>query len=106
MQLQDLAVLCGAAPCTCPMMHVCVVVIDPSTPLAPARPAPRSPMVLQAFVYGDSLRSQLVAVVVPDPEVLVPWAKERGIHGEASGRSEATQGGAQCGVRRTHCGCP
>ncbi|PNW74853.1 hypothetical protein CHLRE_12g507400v5 [Chlamydomonas reinhardtii] len=41
----------------------------------------RSPMVLQVFVYGDSLRSQLVAVVVPDPEVLVPWAKERGIAG-------------------------
>eukprot|EP00198_Chlamydomonas_reinhardtii_P001500 XP_001690836.1 predicted protein [Chlamydomonas reinhardtii] len=32
----------------------------------------RSPMVLQVFVYGDSLRSQLV---------LVPWAKERGIAG-------------------------
>ncbi|KAG2500825.1 hypothetical protein HYH03_001587 [Edaphochlamys debaryana] len=41
----------------------------------------RSPMVAQAFVYGDSLRSQLVAIVVPDPEVLLPWAKERGISG-------------------------
>ncbi|GLC43806.1 hypothetical protein PLESTB_000909900 [Pleodorina starrii] len=41
----------------------------------------RSPMVLQAFVYGDSLRSQLVAIVVPDPEVLLPWAKDRGIEG-------------------------
>lgn len=26
-------------------------------------------MVLQAFIYGDPFRSQLVAIVVPDPEV-------------------------------------
>lgn len=30
-------------------------------------------------MYGNSLRSQLVAVVVPDPEYLLPWAKERGL---------------------------
>ena len=39
----------------------------------------RSPFVLQAFVHGDSLRSQLVAVVVPDPDYLLPWARERGL---------------------------
>ncbi|KAI8468294.1 MAG: hypothetical protein J3K34DRAFT_427744 [Monoraphidium minutum] len=39
----------------------------------------RSPFVLQSFVYGDSLRSQLVAVVVPDPEYLLPWARDRGL---------------------------
>lgn len=39
----------------------------------------RSPFVLQSFVHGDSLRSQLVAVVVPDPEYLLPWARERGL---------------------------
>jgi len=39
----------------------------------------RSPFVLQSFVYGDSLRSQLVAIVIPDPEVLLPWARERNL---------------------------
>jgi long-chain acyl-CoA synthetase len=39
----------------------------------------RSPFVLQSFVYGNSLRSQLVAVIVPDPEYLLPWAADRGM---------------------------
>lgn len=39
----------------------------------------RSPFVLQSFVHGDSLRPQLVAVVVPDPEFLLPWARDRGL---------------------------
>jgi hypothetical protein len=39
----------------------------------------RSPLLLQVFVYGDSLKAQLVAVVVPDPEVLLPWARERNL---------------------------
>ena len=37
----------------------------------------RSPLVAQSFVYGDSFRSQLVAVVVPDEEALLPWAAAR-----------------------------
>lgn len=37
----------------------------------------RSPLVAQVFVYGDSLRSQLVAVAVPDPEASGPWAQSR-----------------------------
>eukprot|EP00887_Chlorella_sp_A99_P004337 scaffold15.g4337.t1 len=40
----------------------------------------RSPFVLQSFVYGNSLKAQLVAIVVPDPDYLLPWAKERGLH--------------------------
>jgi long-chain acyl-CoA synthetase len=39
----------------------------------------RSPYVAQIFVYGDSLNSFLVAVVVPDFEVVSPMAKEMGI---------------------------
>ncbi len=34
---------------------------------------------LQSFVYGDSLRAHLVGIVVPDPETLLPWARERGL---------------------------
>lgn len=39
----------------------------------------RSPFVMQIFVYGDSLKANLVGVVVPDPEYLLPWAKQRGM---------------------------
>jgi long-chain acyl-CoA synthetase len=35
--------------------------------------------VQQVFVYGDSTQSALVAVVVPDAEVLKPWAAQNNI---------------------------
>ena len=39
----------------------------------------RSPFVGQIFVYGDSMNSFLVAVIVPDFEVLDNYAAEIGI---------------------------
>lgn len=38
----------------------------------------QSQWVGQNFVYGDSFKSVVVAVVVPDFEVLVPWAQNKG----------------------------
>jgi long-chain acyl-CoA synthetase len=38
--------------------------------------------VAQCFVYGDSLKPAVVAVVVPDEEVLKKWAKEAKIEGD------------------------
>ena len=35
----------------------------------------RSPYVAQIWIYGNSERDCLVAVVVPDPETLLPWAQ-------------------------------
>ncbi|KAK2164222.1 hypothetical protein LSH36_67g01021 [Paralvinella palmiformis] len=37
----------------------------------------RSPLIAQAFVDGDSLQTYAVGVVVPDPEVIPKWAKEK-----------------------------
>jgi long-chain acyl-CoA synthetase len=36
-------------------------------------------LVAQAFVHGDSLQAVLVAVIVPDEDILKRWAKSAGI---------------------------
>jgi long-chain acyl-CoA synthetase len=40
------------------------------------------PMVAQAFVEGNSLKSYVVAIVVPDQEALAGWARSQGITGK------------------------
>jgi len=39
----------------------------------------KSPFVQQIFVYGDSLKSKLIAIVVPEGEYLRSWAKDKGL---------------------------
>ncbi|XP_042555756.1 long-chain-fatty-acid--CoA ligase 1 isoform X1 [Dipodomys spectabilis] len=41
----------------------------------------RSEPVAQVFVHGESLQAFLVAIVVPDVEVLTPWAQKKGFEG-------------------------
>ena len=43
----------------------------------------RSDFVAQAFVYGDSFQSCLVAIIVPDADKLAEWAKQNGREGES-----------------------
>ena len=42
----------------------------------------QDPFVAQSFVFGDSLQACLVAIIVPDVEVLTPWAEKQGIEGD------------------------
>ena len=40
-----------------------------------------SPFVAQVYLYGDSLRSCVVAIVIPDEETVTKWAKENNVSG-------------------------
>ncbi|EDO45461.1 predicted protein [Nematostella vectensis] len=44
--------------------------------------AQRSPFVAQAFVHGESLKTFVVAILVPDGEVLKKWAAQKNIQGD------------------------
>ena len=39
----------------------------------------RSMLVAQAFVHGDSLKPQLVAVVVPDPDIVAVGGQQESV---------------------------
>merc|ERR1712065_74946 len=40
------------------------------------------PYVGQIWIYGNSFHTTLVAVIVPDPETIMPWCKQQGIEGD------------------------
>jgi len=42
----------------------------------------QSKWVMQCFIYGDSLKSSVVGIVVPDPEAVKEWAKSQGRSGD------------------------
>jgi len=42
----------------------------------------QSRFVLQVFVHGETIKSSLVAVIVPDPEAAIPWGNENGKEGK------------------------
>lgn len=41
----------------------------------------QSPFIAQIFVYGDSLQSSLVAIIVPEQAVIEKWAESNGLSG-------------------------
>ena len=45
----------------------------------------RCPLVAQIFVYGDSFQAYLVAIVVPEAEEVMAWAKREGVGGGSVG---------------------
>ena len=40
-----------------------------------------SSYVAQVYLYGDSLKASVVAIIVPDEEVVMKWAKDNGKEG-------------------------
>ena len=44
----------------------------------------RSSLIAQIFVHGESLKSSVIAVVVPDVEVLKAWATKNNVPGTLS----------------------
>ncbi len=65
----------------CQLGGVLALVTHPPPPPFCQQIYTRSSFVAQVFVYGDSLQSCLVAIVVPDAEHLKVWAPAHGIAG-------------------------
>lgn len=41
----------------------------------------RSPLIAQAYLHGDSIQDACVAIIVPDEEELMAWAKKHNVSG-------------------------
>jgi long-chain acyl-CoA synthetase len=66
----------------------------------------RSAFVAQLFVHGSSLHSYLVAVVVPDPDTLLPWVQQHKAQHKQLQEIVATHGRDASTLLKELCRCP
>jgi len=38
-----------------------------------------SPMIAQTFIYGDSLKNNVVGIIIPEEEWVMAWAQKQGL---------------------------
>lgn len=58
----------------------------------------KSPLIAQAFVHGNSLKNFLVAIMVPDPDNVAKWAKEKGLTGDEASLDALCAPGSAAGA--------
>ena len=58
----------------------------------------------QIWVYGNSFHTTLIAVIVPDPETIMPWCKANDVEGDYETAMQNPKVGGRCeGADMTRC---